>query len=102
MSQGFFLNEPLRDTVGTFFGKIHGVPMVYLIRSLRSHDQEHCECPGHFLCWVHCNHTDPGNFECVFDVPGGFFCEYFLDSLAMSLQCTGPGHWALSPVLNVR
>ena len=33
-------NEPLRDITGTFFGKIQDVPMVYLIRTLQSHDPE--------------------------------------------------------------
>jgi len=41
--------------VGTFFGKILGFPMDYLIGTLQSHDLEHCECTGHFLHWEHCN-----------------------------------------------
>ena len=41
------MNEPLRDIMGTFFGKIQNVPKDYLIRTLQSHDQEHCECPEH-------------------------------------------------------
>ena len=41
--------------MGTFFGKILGFPMDYLIGTLQSHDLEHCECTEHFLHWAHCN-----------------------------------------------
>jgi len=68
----FFLNEPLGNIVGTFFGKILGFPMGYLMGTLQSHDLEHCECTGHFLCWEHCNEIGLGNSECDCNVPDGF------------------------------
>ena len=43
------LNEPLGYFLGTFFGKILDVPMVFLMGTSRSHDLEHCKCTGHFL-----------------------------------------------------
>jgi hypothetical protein len=60
-----------KNTVVTFFGKIHDVPMDYLIRTLRSHDQEHHECTEHLLCWQHSKENWPGHFECIYDVSGG-------------------------------
>jgi len=43
------LNEPLRNIVVTFFGKLGVYPMYYLMGTSWSHDLEHCECTGHFL-----------------------------------------------------
>ena len=77
------LNEPLRDIIGTFFGKIQNVPKHYLIRTLQSHDQGHCKCPEHSLHWEHCKETGWEHFECTYDGPGGFFPG----TLSMSLQC---------------
>jgi len=65
----------------TFFGKICGVPMDYLVRTLQSHDWEHCECTEHFLYWEHCNEIDLVNFKCVCNVLGGFL----VGTLSMSL-----------------
>ena len=45
------LNEPLGYFLDTFFGKIQGVPMVFLMGTLWSHDLEHCKCTGNFLTW---------------------------------------------------
>src|SRR6266403_4720482 len=42
------MNEPLGKISGTFFGKIHSVPMVYLMGTPQSHDLEHCKSTGHF------------------------------------------------------
>ena len=46
-------NEPLRNTTSTFFGKLQGEPTDYLIRTLWSHDLEHCECTEHFPSMSH-------------------------------------------------
>ena len=48
-----FPNEPLRNTRGTFFGKIQGVPMVFPFGTSRSHDLVHCECTDRFLSLSH-------------------------------------------------
>ena len=77
------MSEPLRDIIGTFFGKIQNVPKDYLIRTSQSHDQEHCECPEHFLGWDHCKEIGWEHFKCTYDVPAGFFPG----TLSMSLQC---------------
>ena len=68
----YTVNEPLRNIMGTFFGKILGFPMDYLMGTLQSHDLEHCECTGHFLYWEHCNEIGLGNSECVCNVLDGF------------------------------
>jgi len=70
--------------MGTFFEKILGFPMDYLIRTLQSHDLENCECTGHFLHWEHCNEIGWENSECAGNIPGG----YGVGSLSISLQCT--------------
>ena len=41
-------NEPLGNITSTLFGKIQGEPTDYLIRTLWSHDLEHCKCTEHF------------------------------------------------------
>src|ERR1700759_2343667 len=41
-------NEPLRNITGTFFGKPQGLPSVYLMGTLWSHDLEHYKCTGSF------------------------------------------------------
>ena len=46
-------NEPLGNIQGTFFGKIQGVPMVFLNRTSWSHDLVNCECTGHFPSMSH-------------------------------------------------
>ena len=84
MYWAFSFNEPLRDIAGTFFGKIQNVPMHYLMGTSQSHDWEHCECTGHFLCWEHCNEISLENSECVCNVPSGFG----VGTLSISLQCT--------------
>jgi len=70
--------------MGTFFGKILGLPIYYLMGTLQSHDLEHCECTGHFLCWEHCNEIGLEYSECVCNVPDGFL----VGTLSISLQCT--------------
>src|SRR5919206_3193861 len=57
------LNEPLRNTAVTFFGKIQDVPKMFLIGTPQSHHSGHCECIGHFLCQEHCKETGSENFE---------------------------------------
>ena len=57
--------------MSTFFGKILDVPIDYLIRTLQSHDWEHCECTDYFLCWEHCNKIDLENSEYICNVLGG-------------------------------
>ena len=49
----YISNEPLGNTRDTFFGKIQGVPMVYLIRIFWSHDLVNCRCTEHFLSMSH-------------------------------------------------
>ena len=44
-------SEPLRNTAGTFFGKIQDVPINYLMGTSQSHDWVHCECTGRVLGW---------------------------------------------------
>jgi len=66
------LNEPLRKILGTFFGKILNVPMVFLMGTSWSHDLEHCECTSHFLTQEHCRKTGWEHSEWTWDVPGGF------------------------------
>ena len=46
-------NEPLGNITSTFFGKIQGEPTNYLIRTLWSHDLEHCKCTEHFPSMRH-------------------------------------------------
>src|ERR1700753_3652048 len=41
-------NEPLGNITGAFFGKPWGLPSVYLMGTLWSHDLEHCKCTGSF------------------------------------------------------
>ena len=39
----YTVNEPLGNIMGAFFGKILGLPIYYLTRTLWSHDLEHCK-----------------------------------------------------------
>ena len=43
------LNEPLGNTSVTFFGKIQGLPVYYLIGTLQSHDPVNCHHTLYFL-----------------------------------------------------
>ena len=45
------LNEPLGKILGTFFGKILNVPMMFLMGTPWSHDLEHCECTRWVFAW---------------------------------------------------
>jgi len=51
------LNEPLGYFLGTFYGKILDVPMVFLMGTLWLHDLGNCKCTDHFLTQEHCNPT---------------------------------------------
>jgi hypothetical protein len=51
------VNEPFGKTMGTFFGKIQGVPTGYLIGTPWSHHLENCKCANHFLHREHCKKT---------------------------------------------
>jgi len=66
------LNELLRKILGTFFGKILNVPMMFLMGTPWSHDLEHCECTDHFLTQEHCRETGWEHSEWTWDIPGGF------------------------------
>jgi len=69
----YTVNEPPRNIMGTFFGKIQGLPTDYLIRTLWSHDLEHCKCTRHFLHWEHCNETGSGNSDVFAMYQTGFW-----------------------------
>jgi len=57
------LNEPLRDTAVTFFGKIQDVPINYIMGTLQSCDLEHCECPGYSPGQGNCRNTGRENLN---------------------------------------
>jgi len=78
------LNEPLRDTAVTFFGKIQNVPINYIMGTSQSCDLGHCECPGCSPGQGNCRKTGRENSECTWDGLGG----YIPGTLSISLQCT--------------
>ena len=80
---GNILNELLRKILGTFFGKILNVPMMFLMGTPWSHDLEHCECTSHFLTQEYCRETSWEHSEWTWDVLGGFLPG----TLSMSLWC---------------
>ena len=45
----YTVNEPIRNIMGTFFGRIQGLPTDYLIKTLWSYDLENCECTKQFF-----------------------------------------------------
>ena len=45
----YTVNKPLGSIMGTFFRKILGLPIYYLIRTLWSHDLEHCKHTDQFF-----------------------------------------------------
>ena len=47
-TEQLFLNEPLRNIIGTSFRNTQGLPMNYLTGTLQSQDLEY-KCTGHFL-----------------------------------------------------
>ena len=77
------VNEPSGKTVGTFFGKIQGVPTDYLIRTLGSHRPENCECTDHFTHQEHRKKIGSENFKCIHSVLGW----YRAGTLSMYSRC---------------
>ena len=68
---------PLRHIMGTFFGKIQNVITDYLINRTAWHTVN--------ILGICCTReTGWENFECTYDVLGG----YLVGTLSMSLQCT--------------
>ena len=86
-TEKYTVNEPLGHTTGTFFGKIQGVPIDYLISTSWSHDLEHWDALTVFCkqaTWAH-----HGIFSWIIqDVP--------MDYLIGTPQLSGP----LYPVLS--
>ena len=88
------MNEPLGNIMGTFFGKILGLPTDHLIGTLWSHDLGNCECTERFF------QNEPlGNIVGTFF---GKFLGFPMDYLIRTLQshnlehceCTGHFlHW---------
>jgi hypothetical protein len=69
--------------VGTFFGKIQGVPTDYLIGTLWSNRPENHECTDHFPHQEHRKKICLENFKCFHSVLGG----YRAGTLSMYSRC---------------
>jgi len=90
----YTVNEPLGNITGTFFGKILGLPIYYLIRTLWSHDLEHCKHTDQFFL------NEPlGNIVgTFFGKILGFPMDYLMGTLQSHglehCECTGHFlHW---------
>jgi hypothetical protein len=66
------VNDLFGRTVGTFFGKIQGVPTDYLIRTPWSNRPENHECTDHFPHQEHRKKIRLENFKCFHSVLGGY------------------------------
>ena len=78
------VKEPLGETAGTFFGKIHSFPKDYLIGTLQSHDLVHLKSTGHFLHPEHSREIGWENSKRSCNVLG----RDVAGTLSISLQCT--------------
>jgi len=90
----YTVNEPLRNIMGTFFGKILGLPIYYLIRTLGSHDLEHCKHTDQFFLNEPLRNIVVTFFEKIL----GFPMDYLMGTLQSHdlehCECTGHFlHW---------
>src|ERR1700753_4353785 len=67
-----------------FFGNIHSFPVDYLMRTLQSHDLEHCECTVHVPAGAITGKLS-GKFKMYLQCFGWVHCWYTVHFLVMFL-----------------